>query len=65
MWASTYRTNYNLHRLSILRDKVMRMICHVKPRESADHLYTKLDIMKFIDINPFLIDCFARRYCYG
>ena len=27
-------------------------MCPVKPRESADHFYTKLAIMESTDINP-------------
>ena len=43
----------------------MRIICHVKLRESADPLYTRLGIMKFADINPFLIGRFMHRCCNG
>ena len=63
IWGSTYKTN--LRRLTILQNKAMRIICHVKLRESADPLYTRLGIIKFTDINPFLIGRFMHRCCNG
>ena len=58
-----YKTN--LCRLSIPQNKAMRIICHVKPWEIADPLYTRIGIMKFTDINPFLIGRCMHRCCHG
>ena len=63
IWGSAYKTN--LRRLSILQNKAVRIIYHVKPRESADPLHTRLGIMKFTDINPFLIGRFVHCCCNG
>ena len=56
----TYKTN--LRRLVILQNKVVRIISHVKPRNSAGPLYKALNIMKFEDINAYLIGNFMYRH---
>ena len=60
IWGSTYKTN--LRRLVILQNKVVRIISHVKPRNSAGPLYKALNIMKFEDTNTFLIGNFMYRH---
>ena len=60
IWGSTYKTN--LRRLVILQNKVVRIISHVKPRNSAGPLYKALNIMKFEDINTYLIGNFMYRH---
>ena len=45
IWGSTYKTN--LRRFVILQNKVVRIISHVKPRNSAGPLYKALNIIKF------------------
>ena len=59
IWGSTYKTN--LHRLTVLQNKAVRIICHAKPRESADPLYNRLGIMKLLDLNSYLIGRFMYR----
>ena len=61
--GSAYKTN--LRRLTVLEKKAMSIICHAQPTESADPLYTRLGIMKFTDIYPFLIGRFMHRCCNG
>ena len=52
IWDSTYKSN--LRRLIILRNKVLRIILHAKPRNSAEPFYKELNIMKFENINKYL-----------
>ena len=60
IWDSTYKTN--LTRLVIVQNKVVRIISHVKPRNSAGPLYKALNIMKFEEINTYLIGNFMYRH---
>ena len=62
IWDCLYENN--LRGLSILQNKGTRIMFHVKPRECADYLYTKLAVMKFTNINPFQ-GRFMHRYCNG
>ena len=41
---------------------MVRIISHVKPRNSAGPLYKALNIMKFEDINTYLIGKFMYRH---
>ena len=49
----------------VLQNKVLRVILHVKPRSSAEPLYKELDIMKFENINRYLVGNFMYRYICG
>ena len=46
----------------ILQKKVVRLICHVPPRASTEELYPQLGIIKFNDLNKFLISRFMFRW---
>ena len=60
IWSSTYKIN--LKRLSILQNKALRTITHLKPRSSAEPLYKELNVMKFDNINIYLIGDFMYRH---
>ena len=60
IWGSTYKTN--LKRLAILQNKALRIISYMKPRSSAEPLYKELNVMKFDNINTYLIGNFMYRY---
>ena len=49
----------------ILQNKVIRIISHAKSRISSQPLYNKLRIMKFHDINKYLIGRFMFKYHTG
>ena len=49
----------------VLQNKVLRIILYVKPRSSAEPLYKELDIMKFENINKYLLGNFMYRYICG
>ena len=55
----------NLRKLVVLQNKVLCIILHVKPLSSAEPLYQELDIMKFENINKYLIGNFMYRYICG
>ena len=46
-----------------LQNRIVRVISNVKYRESVHPLYKTLGIMKFVDINKYLIARFMFRYC--
>ena len=60
IWGSTYKIN--LKHLSILQNKALRTITHLKPRSSAEPLYKELNVMKFDNINTYLIGDFVYRH---
>ena len=60
IWGSTYKTN--LKRLAILQNKALRIISYMKPRNSAEPLYKEFNVMKFDNINTYLIGNFMYRY---
>ena len=60
IWGSTYKTN--LKRLAILQNKALRIISYMKPRSSAGPLYKELNVMKFDNINTYLIGNFMYRH---
>ena len=60
IWGCTYKTN--LQKLVTLQNKVIRIISHVKPRISSEPLYTQLGIMKFHDINKYLLGRFMFKF---
>ena len=53
IWGCTYKTN--LQRLVTLQKGIVRIISHAKARDSSHPLYTQLGIMKFSDLNTYLI----------
>ena len=55
----------NLTRLVTLQNKIVRIICLVKPRESCKPCYKSLGILPFDMINHHLIGCFMYRFCVG
>ena len=61
--GSTYATN--TMKLFIVQKKVIRMICGIKRRESTETAFRDLEIMKFPDINMFLIGRFMFRFHRG
>ena len=61
IWGNIYQSN--LKRLCVLRNKIVRIIAGVKPRESTGPLYDSLGIMKLTDLNKYLIARFMFRYC--
>ena len=60
IWGCTYKTN--LQRLVTLQNRIVRIISHAKARNSSHPLYTQLGIMKFSDLNKYLIARFMFRY---
>ena len=44
---------------------MVRIITSSKPRDNAQPLYEELGIIKFLDINKYLIGRFMFRYCKG
>ena len=60
IWGSTYKTN--LKRLVILQNKALRIISYMKRRSSTEPLYKELNVMKFGDINTYLIGNFMYRH---
>ena len=62
IWGSIYKSN--LRRLIVLQNKVLRIILHAEPRNSAEPFYTELNIMKFENINKNLIgNCMYHYNC--
>ena len=47
--GSTYKSN--LRRLIVLQNNVLRIILHVKPRNSTESFYKELNIIEFENIN--------------
>ena len=63
IWGSTYKSN--LSKLCVLQNKIVRIISHAKPRQSAQPLYHHLGIMPLLHINKYVIGRFMYRYCTG
>ena len=61
--GSTYKSN--LSKLCVLPNKIVRIISHAKPRQSAQPLYHHLGIMPLLHINEYVIGRFMYRYCTG
>ena len=61
VWDAIYKSN--LQRLVILQNKIVSIICHVKPRADCKPLYDELSIMKFECINYYLFARFMHRLC--
>ena len=60
IWGCTYKTN--LQTLVILQNRIIRIISHAKVRESSQPFYRQLGIIKFMDLNGYLIARFIFRY---
>ena len=56
IWGATYKTR--LKRLVILQNKAIRILAQAGNWTSSDPLYKKLNIMKFENINTYLIGRF-------
>ena len=63
IWGATHKSN--LTRLVKLQNKIVRIICHVNPRESCKPCYKSLGILPFDMIHHHLIGCFMYRFCIG
>ena len=63
IWGATYKSNLN--RLVKIQNKIVRIICHVNPRESCKPCYKSLGILPFDMIHHHLIRCFMYRFCIG
>ena len=61
IWGATYVSN--LMKFIKLQNRIVRVISNAKYRESAHPLYKTFEIMKFVDINKYLIARFMFRYC--
>ena len=60
IWGSIHKTN--LKRLAILQNKALRIISYMKPRSCTEPLYKELNVMKFDNINTYLIGNFIYRH---
>ena len=59
VWGSTYVSN--LQKLVILQKRIIRMIMGAKPRDHTGPMFLKLGLLKFVDINKYLIAVFMHR----
>ena len=60
VWGSTYPSNTD--KLLKLQKRALRIMFKLKRRESTAPLYPKLNILRFNDINIYLISRFLYRY---
>ena len=60
VWGSTYITN--LQKLVVLQKKIVRMISGSGYRDHTDPLFTNLSLIKFVDLNKYMIGKFMFRY---
>ena len=60
IWGCTYKTH--LQRLVILQNMIGRIISQAKARESSQPLHRQLGIIKFMDLNGYLIARFMFQY---
>ena len=58
IWGATYMYKTRLKRLVTLQNKAIRILSHAGNRTSSDPLYKKLNIMKFENMNTYLIGRF-------
>ena len=63
VWGSTYATHITT--LYLIQKKALRNMCGVNRRESTDPLFSKLEIMKFPDLNLLLTSRFMFRLNRG
>ena len=59
VWGSTYVSN--LQKLILLQKRIIRMIMGAKPRDHTEPMFVKLGLLKFVDINKYLIAVFMHR----
>ena len=59
VWGSTYVSN--LQKLIILQKRIIRMIMGAKPRDHTEPMFLKLGLLKFVDINKYMIAVFMHR----
>ena len=59
VWGSTCVSN--LQKPIILQKRIIRMIIGVKPRDHIEPMFQKLGLLKFVDINKYLIAVFMHR----
>ena len=64
IWGSTYKTNLK-KTLTSLQNKVIRIILHMNARKNCDAMYNELGIIKFVNINKYLIGRFMVRVYHG
>ena len=60
IWGSTYISSQK--RLITSQKKIVRIISHERPRTLSEPLFTNLRIMKFTDINKYLIGLFMYKW---
>ena len=48
MWENTYTTN--IHGITILQKRVIRLVCGVKRLEHTSTLFQQLGVLKFVDL---------------
>ena len=60
VWGSTYVTN--LEKLFVLQKKALRIMCSKPKRSSTDPLFYELGILRFHDINMYLMGQFMFRF---
>ena len=60
MWGCTYETN--LKPLIILQKRCVRILTYAKCYDHTDPIYEKLNIMKFVDINKFVLSRFMFKW---
>ena len=63
IWGCSAASNIN--KISVLQKKVIRIICKMKPRDSCEPMYSALGIMRFSDVNVYLISKFMFGVCKG
>ena len=60
VWGSTYVTN--LEKIFVLQKKALRIMCSKPKRSSTDPLFYELGILRFHDINLYLMGKFMFRF---
>ena len=60
VWGSTYVSN--LQKLIVLQKKIIRMISGSRFRDHTDPLFKNLSLIKFVDLNKYMIGRFMFRY---
>ena len=63
VWGSTYNTNTKL--LYTFQKKILRIIAGFRKRDSVESVFLNLKLIKFPDINSYLICKFMFRYHKG
>ena len=60
VWGSTHITNFQ--KLIVLQKKVVRMISGSGFRDHTDPLFTNLSLIKFVDLDKYMVGKFMFRY---